>query len=82
MESSYNVFRRYNSLIGGSKSDKELGLSNIVDISLNKSLKLLVVQSFQDTKITNIERLDNIQEISKEIKGNNILLLIVFLKLS
>ncbi len=56
-----NVASCYNDKVGGFKSDEELGFGDIVDINLNKSLKLSTVQPFQDIKTPNIEKLGKIR---------------------
>ena len=43
MESSYSVFIGNSYLIGSIECNKELRLSNVVDVSLNESLKFLAV---------------------------------------
>ncbi len=45
----------------GFKGDEEFGLSDVINISLDKSFKLSTVRLFQNIKISNIERLDKIR---------------------
>jgi len=47
--------------MGGFKGDKEFGLNDIIDISFDKGFKLSTIQSFQDIKTPNIERLDKMR---------------------
>ncbi len=56
-----NVVNYHNDKIGGFKSDKELGLDNIVNINFDKNFKLLIIQPFQDIKTSNIEKLDKMR---------------------
>ena len=42
-EFSYNIFRYYNSLIGGSKGNKEFRFNNIININPNKNFKLFII---------------------------------------
>ena len=44
MEASLNVFRRYCIKVGGLKRDKELSLSNVVDVSLDEGLKFSTIR--------------------------------------
>ncbi len=56
-----NIVSYHSDKVGGFKGDKKLGLGNMVNISLDKGLKLSTVRSFQDIKTPNIEKLDKIR---------------------
>ena len=65
----------------GFKDDEELGFGNMVDMSFDKSFKLLIVQLFQDIKTFNVERLGKMRWICKEVEDDDILLFIEFFEL-
>jgi len=56
-----NVVSYHNDKVGGFKDDEKLGFDDMVNISLDKSLKLSTIQPFQNIKTSNIERLDKIR---------------------
>ena len=56
-----NVVNYYNDEVGGFKGDEEFGLDDIVDINLDKNLKLSTVRPFQNIKTPNIKRLDKMR---------------------
>jgi len=55
LETSLDVFGYYSIKVSSFKGKKKLGLSNIVDISLDEGLKLLAIRLLQHTKTTNIK---------------------------
>ena len=65
----------------GFKNDEEFSLGDIIDINFDKSLKLSIVQLFQDIKTSNIERLDKMWWMCREIEGDDILLFTEFFEL-
>ncbi len=81
METSLNIVNCYNDKMGGFKGDKEFGLNDIIDISFDKGFKLSTIQSFQDIKTPNIERLDKMRWMYKKIKDDDVLLFTKFFEL-
>ena len=65
----------------GFKGDEEFGLSDVINISLDKSFKLSTVRLFQNIKISNIERLDKIRWIRKEVEDDDVFLFVEFFEL-
>ena len=53
------------------KDEKKFNLGDIVDSGPDKELEFLAVYTFQHTKTTNIERLDKVKGINREIEGDN-----------
>ena len=59
---------------------EELKLGNIRNRCLNKVLNLLAVYLLYNAKTPDVKRLGNMRQVRREIEGNNIVLLAVYLK--
>jgi len=67
--------------MNGFKDDKKLGFDDIIDINFDKNFKLSIIQPFQNIKTPNVERLNKIRWMYKEIEDDNVFIFIKFLEL-
>jgi len=58
--------------VDGLEYDEEFGFDDVVDIDFNQIFKLPIIWPFQYVKTTNIQRLDDIWGVYKEVENNNI----------
>jgi len=59
---------------------EELKLGNMRNRRLNKVLNLLAIHLLYNAKTPDVKRLGNMRQVRREIEGNNIVLLAVYLK--
>ena len=77
-KAGFDIINRYNNLKRFVKTGQEILFSNMDNVMPHKIFDIKRIYAFKDKKINKVKRLKPVRKISRYIKRNNIIILIIF----